>query len=534
MDMYNKIANKIIKQSIKSAVFIDEKALSFGEKNDSQIYENQLSLELYSNFKTTGISLAVHKYQVGDEENENTLNYLFNDRDLVLLDWKLEGKDGEERSLRLLADIVTKPHIHFCVVYTSENNKGIDNVFANILSYFTSEDENYFKKLKEELEDEEDIIRLKDKIDNINIHRHSVNIGRKIGELIKEGHKGTIDEIIRLTEESDKVCALSKASIALNDFFKSSEPLPCPSTSSFENKSLTINNTIILILNKSENTPEDLINNISGDIIKSKNSFTQLLGLEMQSVFAKSSSFIDDSIIQFSKDAVLYHREHYKKEGTEHLFPEFIKDILLEKAKLNLRSERLSLLEDEVLDSQETPTSVDDKELISMNVFYNSSKHTGEDKKLNFGDVFKREAEGKIEYYICITALCDCLRPDKNKFFFAKGESIKQEKALKLGDTAFISFLSKDDIVKWTTVNTKITDELHKYSPVYIKPIQFTVVEPKFNNDTELAFKTLNEGGNINEIKVKYLSTVKSNYAQRIANHAFSHPIRVGVDFVKK
>ena len=31
---------------------------------------------------------------------------------------------------------------------------------------------------------------------------------------------------------------------------------------------------------------------------------------------------------------------------------------------------------------------------------------------------------------------------------------------------------------------------------------------------------------------IKYITTLRPNYAQRIANHAFIHPVRVGVDFV--
>lgn len=530
---YTEKATEIIKNSIKSAIFIDENALPFGKEIDPEIYENQLSLDLYGNFKNTGISLAVHKYKIGDEEKKNILSYLFNDRDLILLDWNLEGTSGHDKSLKLLSDIVNKSHIHFCVIYTSETASGLDEVFSNILSYFTAEDENYFKGLKEDIENEDEIIELKSKIDDINIYRHSSDVGKKIGALIKNGHKATIEKVIELTSESNKVCALSKASIALNNHYKSSIPLPCPSISSFKEKSLVINNTIITILNKGENSPEKLMENLSKQIISSKNSFTQLLGLEMQSIFSKSSSFIDDSLIQFSKEAILYHRNHYKKEGMEHLFPEFIKDIMIEKAKLNLRDKSLSLLESDFLDSQDT-NSPKDEELISMNIFYNSSKHIG-NKKLNFGDVFK--VKGKKEYYICITALCDCLRPDKidNRFFFAKGVPIKPEEALMLGDTAFISFIDKTHIVKWTEVNTQIpNDKLHKYSPVYIKPIQFTVVKTEFNQSEELAFKKLNEQGGVENLKVNYLSTIKPNYTQRIANHAFSHPVRVGVDFVKK
>lgn len=35
-------------------------------------------------------------------------------------------------------------------------------------------------------------------------------------------------------------------------------------------------------------------------------------------------------------------------------------------------------------------------------------------------------------------------------------------------------------------------------------------------------------------LELMYISTIKQNYAQRIANQAFVHPARVGVNFIKK
>jgi hypothetical protein len=127
--------------------------------------------------------------------------------------------------------------------------------------------------------------------------------------------------------------------------------------------------------------------------------------------------------------------------------------------------------------------------------------------------------------------------PDKieNSFYFAKGTNISKADALKLGDTAFISYLSDNIVVKWTDVNTLIGKgdiHLHQFSPVYIKPLSFTVTEPQFaENSIELS--SLSSKGEVIKIKVSYITTIKANYAQRIANHAFGHPIRVGVDFAK-
>lgn len=531
---YEEKATEIIRNSIKSAIFIDENAREFYQ-SDSELLgksEEELSKELYSNFKSSGISLAIHKYKIGDEKNDNTKNYLFEDRDLVLLDWNLDGDSGgQEYSLKLLANIVDRPHIHFCTIYTSESGAKLDDVFKNILSYFSGKTKEYYDDIKESLELESKILEIKEKLDYFNINRHSISSGKLLGQLINS-NKDEINKIAEITGESDKKCAILKASIALDNTIKSSIENSCPTISNFETKTIIIDNTIITILNKSENQPDVLIENISKHIIQGKSSFTQLLGLEMQTIFSNSGAFIDENLLHFGKDAIIYHRETYKKDGHLHFFPEFIKEIMLEKAKLNIRDVSLSLLEDVFLDEENTNITPSNNELIAMNIFYNSTK-LKTDGKLNFGDVFKKE-DAK-EYFICITALCDCLRPNKidNKFYFAKGEPISPEDALKLGDTAFISYLSSKEIVKWTSVNTTIEKGLEKFSPVYIKPLQFTIINTKFNENS-IAFSSLNSLGKIDEFKAEYITTIKPNYTQRIANHAFNHPIRVGVDFVKK
>jgi len=532
---YQDKAYEIIKESIKSAIFIDEKARTPFQKEETLTgaAEEKISLDLYTNFREAGISLSIHKYKLRDEKDTNLKEYLFEDRDLVLLDWNLqETSGGEEHALELLVDIIKRPYIHFCTIYTSESASGLDNVFRNILSYFSNNTIDDYKDIQEELESDYNITKIKSQLDYINLNRHSDDCGKKVGELFKT-NSSEIKEIKKITKKTDNKCAIIQASIALSNTIKSSEPHPCPSISSFANKTLIIENTIITILNKSENSPSNLIKNISKQIVKNHSSFTQLLGLEMQTIFSKSSAFIDQNLLNCTKHSLIYHRENYKKESLEHFFPEFIKEIMLEKAKLNIRCKQFTLLEDSFLDGQNEKKVPNDKELIAMNIFYNSSKLQGTNQ-LNFGDVFKKE--DKEEYFICITALCDCLRPDKigNAFFFAKGVPIRTKDALPLGDTAFISYLSDKQIVKWTDVNTYIALEHHKFSPVYIKPLQFTVPSTNFTKDNNLEFKSLDSKGTPKSFEVKYITTIKSNYTQRIANHAFNHPIRVGVDFVKK
>ncbi|WP_294966508.1 response regulator receiver domain [Sulfurimonas sp.] len=532
-EIYINKASQIIKNSIKSAVFIDEKARSFfcSDAKLTGANEEKITTDLFSNFRDDGISLAVHKYQHNDEENEELTQYLFESRDLVLLDWKLAGDTGEESSLKLLSKVVKRSNIHFCVIYTSMSKP--DNVLGNILSYFSGSDKEYYKDVKNDLENEKGINdHFLTKINTINLDRDNKDGTKKIiGQLFQEDKK-LIDEIIAVTGQKSPKCALIKASIAFMDSYKSETANLCPDIVSYENKSLVINNTIITILNKDENQPDVLINNLTQQIISQKTGFTQLLGLEMKTILSKSGSFIDSNLLQVSKQAFIHHRNNYKKDNKEYLFPRFIKSIMLGSVDLTIRKEQLQLLEPDFLNAIDDSSALPPEELVAMNVFYNAKK-LDNNRPVNFGDVFIGE---KGEYFICITALCDCLRPEDNDnlFYFAKGTSIKMAKALSLGDTAFVSYLNSENIVKWTDVNNTVTDvDQHKYTPVYVKPVLFKILNPTIDSEGKLNLSIMNNEPKIDSKELFYITTIKDSYTQRIANHAFTHPVRVGVDFVK-
>ncbi|MFW2375406.1 MAG: hypothetical protein ACN4ES_02585, partial [Cellulophaga baltica] len=69
----------------------------------------------------------------------------------------------------------------------------------------------------------------------------------------------------------------------------------------------------------------------------------------------------------------------------------------------------------------------------------------------------------------------------------------------------------------------------------YVKPLQYKVFEGenKINNDNKIMVHYLDKTGETKSEILNYIGTIRPNYAQRIANHAFSYPVRVGVDFVK-
>ena len=81
---------------------------------------------------------------------------------------------------------------------------------------------------------------------------------------------------------------------------------------------------------------------------------------------------------------------------------EFIKEIMLEKASLNLRNIPISLLDETFLDSENKGIVPEDRELIAMNIFYNSTKLKNDNFLKNYEDISKKsEFIDKLSFYIC-------------------------------------------------------------------------------------------------------------------------------------
>jgi hypothetical protein len=575
--MYSQKAFDILNSSINSAIFIDEKAKDFfsGTQINEDIPEERLSVNLFNTFKEHGKSLAVHKFEVSNLENSKTLEYLFKGRDLILLDWELAEVDGQKHSLELLSRAIKTPYINFCCIYSSSGNFNGIPLFLD--TYFSGLSTNDFSTIEEtyshiELEEIKDIWTKSEELIDVFLSENEINIESFPIERIRSKSKELILKYIFISLTIEKF-------IIPEHTIKEYEVLNAG------NDSFIINNTFVLTLKKEVDTDSDyniLLRRISENIIKNKGSFFQLLGLEMQSVFNLNERFIDETILKSSTEALFQFRNHLKDDKT---FGTIIKKLLLEQATLKLRTAKLKLLDSEFLKQKSQELSdviIKDEDLFQLNVFYNSvtvnSLDTDDIPNLNFGDIFKGSGD---DYYLCITALCDCYYPNKinSNFYFVKGTAFEDiDLALKLGDTAFLSFLSNGKAVYWGSIENpklkKITEvtlsnsqddytllnkdieeqnkQIEKlrenqdiltrflYKPFYIKPAVYNVENNKLIDSKIRIWDITNNinretrNHNLNYYEIDYITTLRNDYAQRIANHAFGHPARVGVDFVSK
>lgn len=268
--------------------------------------------------------------------------------------------------------------------------------------------------------------------------------------------------------------------------------------------------------NKDEVEADQIFDAFTQQITDYEKGVMHLLGLEMRNVQRRSTSFIDSSILSVRKETLGYHKH---QSGND--FSSFIKNVMVEQLKTNISNAGLSIL-DAIAPVDYHEDSDTKKEFALMNVFYNSQRKNDPIKPLTFGDVFKCEDK----FYICITPLCDCAHPENRDhcFYFAEGHNINLDTALGKGDSGYISYISLNCYVEWD--NRTIAGE---YS--HIVPVNYLVPDNQIVND-KLKVSRFKDR-NVEKCEFEYMTTIRQNYAQRIANYAFAHPVRVGIDFVK-
>lgn len=532
---YKKKANQVLTDAIKSALFIDENALEpFTDQSpstDTEVIDTALlSKQLYSHFKKNHISLLIHRFT----DIENTIPLLAN-KDLVLLDWHLDGAiSGGELALRLLNKIIEFEHLHFCCIYTK--NENIDNVLNNCISYFSGHNNDFYQNILIEFENEDEFIERISNLSNRILAVQNLYDNSLLREIVQEITQDVVftkqivkaDSLKSLKDIYDKLIALSiafqpKLLKAVNS---------SPSRIKNLNKSkhvFTLNNTIVFIINKDHSKDKKtLVNKIRNELIERQNSLLLILGIELQNHIKNSCAFISGDVLDVKNETLAYHwfQNSLLKDDPE--FKEFFKQIMVDQIDYTVKQKRFNILDKELLwKRHKTPST---KEFTRINTFYNGII-TNSDRLLNFGDIFISDTK---DYYLCITALCDCLYPSdkiKFKYFFVKGKKFtKLDDALELGDESFISFINDSTCISWVgLIKTTKTDKL---KPVYIKPLQLYIPNPRIKNKLISAFDWYEKCPV--SIKLEYKFTLRPNYAQRITNHAFSYPLRVGIDFAKK
>lgn len=525
-EIYTAKACEIIKDSIKTAVYIDEKAWDpFSlEAYNTEINEHVISKNLLDQFKNDGIKLNIHKFVQGEENNSidhSLKRYLFHNTNLVILDWDLDNvqKRQNNSSLKLLSDIIAQPNIHFCSIYSSASD--FELIIKKLCSYFSGVSSDQYQQIKQLIEPHDEAIRLLKGIDITkeankrlvgDLTKIDINILKDANQIIQKNYQALLVDFAIAIDEN-----LPKAEFSIN-YYKEI-------ISNIGNEyTLLINNTIVAILRKVDNKPDEFIEKFSRHISRDrKKSFFKLLGLDMQKEFLQKGAFINPEILNIDLNSFLFHRRQVKSSFSQEQFDNHIKNVLLKNAEMNLNETNLSFLDSSFLDSIDDQSEANNDQIALINAFYNGAFFLRENRLLTFGDIFINAGT----YYLCITALCDCItyyEKEKEisnidfKYYFVKGSKLPDIKdGLSKGDGGFISYIDGEICISWTKGE-------------YVKPFQLYIPSPQICGKKLTAYDWGRESP---EFILDYKFTLNQNYAQRIANHAFTHPMRVGIDFLK-
>jgi hypothetical protein len=539
---YNSVAKSIVENSIRSAIYIDD-SLSLPFDRSDNVRFNSESKSLYDSFRRNNVNLNFFKFKKGISWIEKE-RLLFKSQDLIILDWQLENDGKEEQTLKILEKAVLTPSLHFVCIYTKTDPADLEDIIYSIRAFFGKHDGlayQSWENIKVVFEndgffDENFITTIKGQLKELVLYDdRKAESFATINELFSQHLQTRFDEFKHTIEGTFRNLEDGYEAIgyAINQVVMNQTPHKVMDVKTFINdKFLFLNHTIILLTNKQQQKPGALFRYFRDAVVKSSGNFLSLLSLEIKNIFRDGSGFIGKEIDTIDEKAFFYHKAQielpnsfydflidiwksemvsvlYKKDG----FPKIIDDQILKKyissknIKLQLRKYAL----------QENS----DNELSKLNYYYNKLQvDRDRDDYLKFGDIFRivKENSTSKEFLLCITARCDCLYPEniKKRYHFVEGNIIKNKEGLEIGDTGFISFIKNNTgeiiCIKWYS---------NRPFSIYIE--NRNVLRNPFTANIGYKGK-----------KIEYVDTIKENYAQRIANNAFSNPVRVGVDFAHK
>lgn len=535
-ETYTALAQGIIRDSIRSVIFVDDElALPFDEEATEP--QRQLSSGIYSSFMNNDSGLDFYRFQAGDNW-EVKKEYFFNGRDLLVIDWQLDADHAQHRNtLKILKEAINRPSLHFICIYTSTEIASFNDILYQIAAYFSVVErhkaEMILNIIRNEIgdEDEQEATlgqEFQSKCKELVLYSNRTETLTKEVRtiLFKSLAPKTYGKDVKSAYQSESEALIAIGAI-LNDVLIGEGNNACDVTVHANENFIKINDTLIVLMNKEEVKSTKLYEKFSEAVIKSSKNFLTLLGLEMRNLYHSGSSFIGKDIDSINELAFFYHQ---RQSHPQEAFTEFLSDLCKNQSfnflyNKDTRPKLLDYLpkyiieeglEAEIESYPSNPNSI--SEMGWLNFYYNILRlNRIEGDNLRFGDIFqliKPDQNPPKEYLLCITAHCDCLYTDKiqNMFYFIKGVEYNLTEALNEGDTGHNSYIvnnGKVESIRWSD-----------------KP--FTLyIPPNMNNiDANIPITLAGK-----DFHLSYHSTIKENYAQRMANRAASYPLRVGIFF---
>ncbi len=319
---FQTIAQEIINDSIKSALYIDDKmAIPFEDDRTNTNY--QFCSQVFNSFDRNNTVIKLYRY-ISEKELKKEEVQLFQSRDLLILDWKLDEQYPRFlNSLRILKKAVQIESIFSIVIYTDSPEKELDDIFHNICSYFSNlhlDSAHIKSQITEKLEEMGfDPKFINDSLGDLkSLAIHPNHARERFKELI-ESYKNILSEDFNDFELflKDLFCTqnMSEAYKVIGYAFNNCVfPTECSKSIEIEIYSSTkepyflINNTFIFIQSKIE--PDNIYPKIKNAIIDSSNNFLPIMVLEMRNVFNKSSAIIPKKLSSIDEYAFFHHQNN--------------------------------------------------------------------------------------------------------------------------------------------------------------------------------------------------------------------------------
>lgn len=571
---FKDVAKHIIKKSIRSAVCIDDmfeepymsaaliesRNAELSQRDNKEIFlDRTIPTKLYTSFRKIGLcDLDVYNFK--SMEDSWHPQYMLNNKDLIVIDWELEGTNSYASTLEILRqaiEINEHSNVPFIIIYTYKPSADFEIIIRELVANFSpygSDRSVVIKKLHDAFtmsfsdcfEDDFSEGDFKDWLEELSITFYefwkNINARDQISGEICANFNETFN-----VKEAKRPKTINKLKVGLNNFYNTDFPKQIESLYylSIENKNtegfefsrinsvelgMKINTSIVTIFSKDEQNndgvkPEEVLDTFSELICNDPHNFLTLLSIEMKDKLRDELYKISNNISILDERAFFYHMNGYKTRSANYKNEFF--DFLLKSWTNEIESYNYNNLPlifnaiDEYVNEKkyEDIKGVDiKKEIGELGLKLSTVEIYDRLKKsptLRFGDILKMSYDdgSDSDYLICITPACICVDTCKvdNNFYFVKSDSFKrfeESSALKEIETGYYSIIKDDGnllAVKWEC----------KPFTLYIKTNDLNNLESNYS---------------LKPVVLKYITTSKENFAQRIANQSFTYGTSIGID----
>lgn len=573
---FSDVAKSIIKRSIKSAICIDDqfeqpymssdeiriRNQELSDRDNAPIQLNSLiPKELYRSFRVNGIcDLDIYNFKNLDESWRP--NYMLNNKDLLIIDWELDGKDGYKSTLEIISQAISPNDyftIPFIIIYTAKPAADFKQIIEELLTNFNPYSDCRKNSIKEFFEkfllaftgcfDEvptidvmEDFLRDNKQV----LYEYWAFIGT---DKVEEAYANVCYAINSYFSIKDNKTAKTptKLKVALENTYEDRSvgleklfyiSIESNVRSNFLVKrikssgiGIKINSSVITIFSKDSTKgegfkPEEVFDAFSDLISKDPHNFLTLLSTEMRDRLREDSYKIGESISSLDERAFFYHLGNYKERSSNYkneFFDFLIKSWTneIEAYNINQTPYIFSIIEEYIsekkLEKKQINAPAIINQLAELAIKLSTvtlTNRTEKDPQIRFGDIFKALLPTReYGYFLSITPQCVCVDSEKvdNNFFFIAAEHILEDvqSSLQQIETEFISLIKDESkllALRWGNC----------------KPFTLWI---RNNN-----FKGLKSRYAHYDLDLKYVTTLKENFAQRMSNKAYSYGMSVGID----